>query len=103
MKIITLFLTCPNRGEAQTIADCLLTKKLIACAKFIDNSAKFHWQGKPDTAEEVMLIMDSIEEHFKAIETEVAKLHSYDTFALTAIPVVKTTRQVEQWLKDSLK
>lgn len=103
MKIVTLFLTCPNRSEAQTIADRLLAKKLIACAKFIDNSAKFHWQGELATSEEVLLIMDSIEEHFKAIEAEVAKLHSYDTFVLTAAAVVKTTKQVERWLKDSLK
>jgi uncharacterized protein involved in tolerance to divalent cations len=48
-------------------------------------------------------MMESVEEKFDAIEATVTKLHSYDEYVLTAIPVLKTTPGVEKWLTDTLQ
>jgi len=49
-----------------------------------------------------LVMMESRESQFAAVEREVKKLHSYETFVLFSVPVKQTTKDVEKWLKDSL-
>ncbi len=99
---IQLYLTCADQAEAGKIAKALLAKNLIACAKRLPVSSDFHWQGKIEGADEVLLIMDSEASLFEQIEEEVAKLHSYETFVLQAVPVERTSRAASQWLEEVL-
>lgn len=103
MKVITLLLTCKNRQESDLISKSLLSKKLIVCAKEMSVSSSSIWQGHLERTQESLLIMDSIEENFAKIESEVTKLHSYKTFVLFAIPVIKTTRSVERWINKEIR
>lgn len=102
MKLNILFLTCANRKEAEKIASKLLDKRFIVCAKRFPVRSSFLWQGKIGKAEEVMLVMDSVEENFQKIKKEVALLHSYDTPVLLSSPVVQTTKEVEDWIKQEI-
>lgn len=103
MKPVILFLTCADKEEAETITESLLEKKLIACAKTIPVSSSFLWKSGQDSAKELLLIMDSIEEKFESVEREVLRLHSYETPNLIAVPVVKASKGVKKWLKSALK
>ena len=103
MKMVILFLPCANNNEAEKISQSLLEKHLIICAKKTPVSSAFFWKGKIDKAEEILLIMESIEENFEEIEKDVRKIHSYKTFVLSAVPVVKYSSGVESWLKEGLK
>ena len=98
-----LFLTCGSWQEAQAIVDVLLEKRLIACAEFIEIKSKYHWQGKLEEANEIKLIMGTIADKFDYIEAEVAKLHSYETFVLQALPVVRLSKAAEAWLAKEIK
>ena len=100
--MIIAYLTCADNAEAQKIGDALLDAKLVACARRMPVSSANWWQGEREQGNEIMLMMETIEEKFDAIETIVNKLHSYETPALTAVSVVRTTPGVEQWLKDTL-
>jgi len=103
MKINLLFLTCTNKKEADLISQSLLKKHLIVCAKKLPVSSSFFWKGSINKANEIIFIMESIESNFKAIEQEVRKLHSYETFTLFALPVSKVSSGVVKWMKDGLK
>ena len=48
-------------------------------------------------------MMESLEEKFDDIEAVVTRLHSYDEYVLTVVPVLKTTPGVLQWLNDTLE
>lgn len=100
--MIMLFLTCANDDEAEKISQSLLEKHLIVCAKKSQVSSTFFWKGNIDKANEILLIMESIEDNYDKIEKEVKSLHSYETFVLTAVPVVKSSQGVESWLKTGL-
>ncbi len=65
--------------------------------------AEYWWQGKIEQADEVLLVMESREDLFEQIEAEVAKLHSYDTFVLEMIPVIKVSAQAKKWMEKELK
>lgn len=103
MKMNVLFLTCADEREAEDISDVLLKKKLVVCIKKTKVKSSFLYKGKIDEADEVLLIMDSVEENFSAIEKEVRKIHSYETFVLLASPVIKSSKGVKEWMKKELE
>lgn len=99
-QFVELFLTCGGWQEAQKIADTLLEKKLVACVEFFETQSKYWWNGDVESAKEVKLIMHSAEHLFNSVESEVKKLHSYDTFVLHAIPTVHVSKDAEKWLQS---
>lgn len=102
MKLITLFLTCGDREEAQKIAAALLDKKLTACVRLSDVNSTYWWKEKLENSSEVLLMMESVDTKFDEIETTVRRLHSYEKFVLEAVPVLKSSKGVEEWVKESL-
>lgn len=103
MKPILLFLTCVNKKEAEAITQTLLGKRLVACIKQTPVASSFLFHGKIDHANEILLIIESLQLKFNEIEKEIRKIHSYKTFVLTAVPIIKTSRGVEQWLKENIE
>lgn len=102
MKMMLLFLTCANDGEANTISRSLLEKKLIVCSKKLSVSSTYRWKGKIEEGSEVLLLMETVEEKFAAIEREVKNLHSYQTFVLFSVPVARASGGVEKWMREEL-
>src|SRR3989338_5092559 len=102
MNPVVLFLTCADEREADEITDVLLRKKLVVCIKKTKVESSFLFKGKTDAASEVLLIMDSVEKNFSAIENEVRKIHSYKTFVLLASPIIKSSKGVKEWINKEL-
>lgn len=103
MNLITLFLTCANKAEADKISAKLLDDKLAACVRQVSVSSSFIWQGKPDYADEIQLIIESTDDKFDKIEAVVKQLHSYETPVLTAYSVARASAGVEGWVKEVTK
>jgi periplasmic divalent cation tolerance protein len=102
MNLITLFLTCADRPEAEKIADSLLDKRLAACVRLTDVYSAYWWEGKKERADEVLLMIESSEDKFNSIENLVRQLHSYEAFVLEAVRVAHASKGVEEWVKESL-
>lgn len=102
-EFLELFLTCADLNEADMIAQSLLNQHLVACVKFEPVHSKFWWQGVLDEGDEIKISMLSVAGNFDRIETEVAKLHSYDTFVLQATPISHLNQAVVNWLVNSTK
>lgn len=102
MKPCLLFLSCNNIKEADKISHKLLNKKLIVCAKKISINSSYLWENKIESAQEVLLIMDTIEGNFEKIDKEVKKLHSYKTYTLLMTKVDKLNNKALKWLQGNL-
>ncbi|HEY2003766.1 MAG TPA: divalent cation tolerance protein CutA [Candidatus Saccharimonadia bacterium] len=98
-----LHLTCESAEEAGTIAHALLEHRLIVCAKIVPVETKFWWQGEIEQASEVVLIMDSAEDLFFAVEAEVGRMHSYETFVLQQLPLVGLNAAASEWMDENLR
>lgn len=96
-------MTCADQDEASRIAQVLLDKKLIACAKYLLVNSDFRFEGKLENSSEILIVMETHERLFDQIEAEVEKLHSYDTFVLQAIPLTKISQKVATWLQESTR
>src|SRR3989304_1048680 len=103
MNMVIFFLTCADDEEAEKISQALLEKHLIVCAKRTTVSSAFFWQGNIDKAGRILLVRETSEENYDEIEKEVGKLHSYETFVLTAVPVARYSKGVAEWLNEGLK
>ena len=98
--VVELVLACGSWQEAQKIADALLEQKLVACVEFLEVQSKFRWQDAVEQANEIKLIMTTVEKHFDTVEAVVKKLHGYETFVLQMLPVGKLNSDAEKWLQD---
>ena len=103
MTFVYATVTCENSSEAQKIADALLAEKLIVCAKITTPiQASYWWKGEIEKASEVCLVMETHESRLPKIEGALAKLHSYETFVLTAVPMVYISKDARVWMQESL-
>jgi len=102
MKPCLLFLSCKNIKEADKISNQLLKERLIICAKKISINSSYLWNKKIESAQEVLLIMDSIKENYEKINQEVKKLHSYQAYTLFMINVNKTNNETLNWFKKEI-
>jgi periplasmic divalent cation tolerance protein len=100
--MITLFLTCADKKEADVIIKRLLEQSLIVCAKQLPVTSQFHWQGAIESSAEVLVIIESLQSKFDSIEAEVKKLHSYDTFVLFAVKAIRVSAQAQKWIEKEL-
>lgn len=100
---VELVLTCGSWQEAQKIADNLLEQKLVACVEMLDVTSRFNWKGGIEENKEVKLIMTTAEHLYDHIETEVTKLHSYETFVLQQIPITHLNQTAHDWLAEVTK
>ena len=103
MKVIMLLLTCAHQDEANKIAQSLLEKRLIACAKQMPITSLFRWQNAIENSQETLMLMDSMDTKFNAIETEVRRLHSYDTFVLVALEASHISSAAQQWIANEIQ
>jgi periplasmic divalent cation tolerance protein len=98
-----LHLTCEDTNEATNIGDALLEHRLITCAKQVSVESKAWYKGELETSSEILLIMDSAEDLFFAVEAEVGRLHSYETFVLQMLPLVGLSSAAGEWMDENLR
>lgn len=101
-KFCYFYLTC-DPSEAEVIAQSLLEKRLIACAKFTPIRSTYWWQLSIEHTDETLIIMESAEDLFSEVKRELATLHSYETFVLTAVEITHINVKAAKWLEENLK
>ncbi|MEJ0072524.1 MAG: divalent cation tolerance protein CutA [Candidatus Saccharibacteria bacterium] len=99
---VEVVLTCGSWQEAQKVTDALLASKLVACVEQMEISSKNWWKGSIEQNKEVKLIMETVAGKFDAIEAEVKKHHSYDTFVLQMVPIARLSRGAAEWLTETV-
>ena len=97
-------ITCPSKKEAVKIKGLLLDNRLVACVNIIEGvNSFFWWQGKTETASEIMLLAKTTRAKFKKIIACVTKVHPYDVPEIIAIPIIDGNKPYFDWIDDSLK
>jgi len=102
-NFVELVLTCASWQEAQKITDALLQGRLVACVEQMEIRSKNWWQGAIEDTKEIKLIMKTVAEKFEAIEAEVKKHHSYETFVLEMLPIIKLNEDAASWLSGTIQ
>jgi len=102
-QAIAVFITAPNPEEAAELAEMLVGKRLAACVQIMrEMQSIFRWQGKVEWQREVLLIAKTVSSKFAELESEVTKLHSYETPEIVAFPLTHGSRPYLEWVAASV-
>jgi len=103
MYIIVL-VTASSKEEANKIARGLLEEKLAACVNILAGlESRFWWQGKIDSAQEVLLVIKTRKTLFNKLAKKVKSLHSYTVPEIIALPIISGNKAYLDWINDCTK
>jgi periplasmic divalent cation tolerance protein len=96
--------TCANADEAARLARTLVEERLAACATLIPSVHSIYlWEGKVESANEVLLLLKTGPEQLAALETRLHQLHSYQTPEFLVLGVEGVSHPYLEWLQASLR
>ena len=103
MSYCMIYITCSSKEEAEKILLTLLEERLAACGNISPPiTSYFHWEGKIDKAEEVVLIVKTRDEYFGQVESRVTELHSYDIPCIIKLAMAGVNSPYASWIDKEL-
>lgn len=101
---IVVFITSANAQEAKKIAQSLLIQKKAACVNIIPGlNSFFWWQGRIDSAKEVLLVVKSQAKLLPGLIKLVKAIHRYSLPEIIALPITGGHKDYLEWIVQSLK
>jgi periplasmic divalent cation tolerance protein len=101
---IVIFITTSSGAEAQKIADLLLDQRKAACINIVPGvDSKFWWQGKLDSAQEILLIIKTRASLLHEITNLVKGAHSYTVPEVIAMPIVGGNEDYLKWIDSEVR
>ncbi|MFH0913663.1 MAG: divalent-cation tolerance protein CutA [Chloroflexota bacterium] len=98
---IVVLITCASAEEAERISRVLLERRKAACVNLASGiSSRFWWQGRLDSAEEVLLVVKSRASLLEDIIRLVRENHSYQVPEVVALPIVGGNPDYLRWLEE---
>ena len=102
-KYIIITTTFENKEEANKIIEILLEERLVSCCQLSHIESSYHWKGKIEHINELLLQMKSKKELFKEIEKVILENHSYETPQLVAYDIVDGFKEYLDWIGEETK
>lgn len=107
MKILWVLVNCNTSKEAQRIGKKALHERLTPCFDIIPRQATYYfWPPKTstiETAKGCLLVMETLQKHFKALERLVKKLHNDTLPFIGSVEINNVHPHYMKWLKGELK
>ena len=96
-----IYITVGSKMEAEKIARELLENHLIACANILPEvQSMFWWNGKLDSASEVVLIAKTHVEKVEALIEKVKQVHSYECPCVVSLPIETGYQPFLDWITE---
>ncbi len=91
--------TLENAEQANLLARQLVEMRLAACVNLIPRvQSVYRWQGKVETAEEVLLVIKTSVERIPALKATLGQLHPYELPEFVVLHVTDGTDPYLAWL-----
>ena len=101
-EIVLAFCTFPDGDTARQIAREMVTLQLAACGNVIPQiHSVYRWQGKIETADEVLAIFKLPASRYPEFETKLRSLHPYDVPEIISFGVERGLPDYLRWVIDS--
>ena len=95
--------TTANTENAKEIARHLIKKKLAACCNIIPSiTSVYEWRNELCCDEECLMVIKTKTSLFKEIETEIKKLHKYDTPEIICLPITNGSNEYLSWVNEQV-
>jgi len=102
MEAILVYITAGDEQEAARISSALLEAGLAACVNQLAGvSSNFWWNGKRDSAQEVLLLVKTRRELWTRVLATVRENHSYEVFEAIAVPILEGNPDYLRWIEET--
>lgn len=103
MTIATVYAVFADSAEADRIGRAMIEGGYAACVNILAPCRSIYcWDGAIEDAEEVPALFKTTADDARRLVTAIAALHSYETPAITAWPVLATTPDYATWVASSV-
>lgn len=100
----SVFVTAPNVTVARKIATAALKERLVACANLVPKvESHYWWQGKLESAAEVLVIFKTAKKKLEALEQCILKNHTYETPEIIEVHLNSGNEKYLDWIGTSLE
>ena len=100
---IIVFVTCESSGQAEKIAQAVVTEKLAACVNVVPGIRSCYvWERKLTWAEEVLLLIKTTRGRFGQLRDRVRALHSYEVPEVVSVSVDEASQSYLDWIDTSV-
>lgn len=98
-----VFCTCPDKDTAKKLARLLVEKNLAACVNILPGiTSVYEWEGKIETVSEHLLLIKSIKDNYRTIETTLFKYHPYEVPEIIAVNIERGLPEYLDWINTCL-
>lgn len=92
------------RAEAKRIAHALVEEHLAACVNLIGGvHSVYRWKEAVETADEVLLLIKTLEQKVDAVRTRVHELHSYELPEFLVLDVTDGSEAYLAWIAANVR
>jgi periplasmic divalent cation tolerance protein len=105
MESIRLVLcSFPDLDTARQIGTLLVERQLAACVNLLPGAQSiYHWQGKVESAQEVLALFKTSAEAWPELEKALAQAHPYEVPEIIAIRPDAVAGPYRDWLMGCLR
>lgn len=101
-EVLVVLAMWPNADQARAAARQLIEEKLAACANLVPAiESIYRWEGKVETAAEVLMILKTTLGRYPLLETRIKSLHSYAVPEIVSLRVTDGLPAYLRWVEDS--
>jgi periplasmic divalent cation tolerance protein len=102
-EFVTLYVTCANQAEAESLATALLQERLVACVNILQGvTSLYHWEGAIQKETEVLLLAKTTQHKAQPATLFLTQRHSYTTPCITVLPLSGGNADYLAWIKKEV-
>lgn len=101
---VIVYMTAPNRREAESIGRQLVEQRLAACVNILGPIRSiYRWQGKVHHAGETAFLAKTRATLMRKLVRQVRAQHGYECPCVVALPIQGGYRPFLQWIADETR
>ena len=102
MNTAILYVTAPNKAEAETIAETVVQEKLAACGNILDGMTSiYEWEDRLCKESEALLILKTTAHLENKLIERIKHLHSYECPCVISLPIQNGNSDFLKWISES--
>lgn len=96
---IQVITTTESQEAAQKIAEQIVRRRLAACAQVVGPiQSTYWWEGELKQSQEWICVLKTRLALYDRLESELVKIHPYDTPEILALPIIAGYKKYCDWL-----
>ena len=102
-KYIIITTLCDKKEIADKITDTLLKKRLVSGSQLSKVHSKYWWNNELEECDEYKLEFRTKESLFSEIESEIKKIHDYETAEISYSEIKGASKDFLTWIDEETK